>query len=327
MKILIAIHHRFELWQPPDSFREGLAAAFPEHTFAQIPTLDHLGDAISDADVLIGFQMRPEQFARARKLKFIQTTTAAVHQLMFPEMVASPVRVANAAAVHGPVVAEHAIALIFALAKSLPAAMKAQQEKRWAQSDLWMKGPRPREVAGSTLGVIGLGAIGREAVRLAKGLGMRVIALREHPERGEDGADEVYGTSAMLSLLGRSDFVLLAAPLTAKTSALFDDRAFAAMKREAYFINVSRGPLVDEAALDRALRESKIAGAALEVFVQEPLPPESPLWTAPNLLITPHSASLTSKLWERHLAYISENLRRFFAGEPLRGEVEKARGY
>jgi phosphoglycerate dehydrogenase-like enzyme len=249
-----------------------------------------------------------------------------VHQLLFPEMVASQVRITNSAKIHGAVVAEHAIAIIFALAKSISAAVRHQLSGKWGQQQIWNETP-PREIAGATLGIIGLGRIGNELARLAKAIGMRAVALREHPERGAGNADVVYGPSDFKRLLGESEYVVLAAPLTGKTATLFNDRTFAQMRSDAFFINVSRGALVDEAALARALNQKKIAGASLDVFTSEPLPADSPLWKLENLLITPHTAALTEKLWERHLARITENLRRYFAGEPLLGEVDKRKGY
>lgn len=327
MKVLLAIHHRFELWNAPEWLGPRLQQNFPEHHFIQLPDLDNLAKEIVDAEVFVGWQLRPEQFKEADKLRWIHATTAAVHQLMFPELVASDVRVTNSTEIHGPVVAEHAIALVLALAKGLPWAGKYQQHHHWGQQDLWRSFARPREIAGATLGVIGLGAIGRESVRLAKALGMRVIAVREHPERGAEGADRVLGPAELDQLLGQSDYVLLAAPLTARTQTLFDDRAFEKMRSDACFLNVSRGALVDEDALGRALRKRKIRAVALDVFQTEPVPPDSPLWDLENLVITPHTAALTEKLWERHLVRIGENLRRYLARNPLLGEVDKQRGY
>jgi phosphoglycerate dehydrogenase-like enzyme len=242
-------------------------------------------------------------------------------------LVTSNVRVTNSTDIHGPVVAEHALALVLALAKGLPALAKFQAARHWGQEDLWSSTMRPREIAGATLGVIGLGAIGRECVRLAKALGMRVIALREHPERGSSGADRVLGPSQMGELLSQANYVLLAAPLTPRTKALFGDQAFSKMRKDACFLNVSRGELVDEAALERALSSGKLRAAALDVFETEPLPPESPLWNLENLLITPHTAALTEMLWERHYVRITENLRRYGEGRPLLGEVDKRKGY
>lgn len=327
MKILLAIHHRFELWNAPDWLGPRLQRDFPQHTFVQLQNLDRLADEIAHAEVMVGWQLRLEQFKAASELRWIHATTAAVHQLMFPELVASDVRVSNSTSIHGPVVAEHAISLVLALAKGLHFAARYQMQKHWGQQDLWRSALRPREVAGATLGVIGLGAIGRESVRLAKALGMRVVALREHPEKGSEGADGVLGPAQLDQLLAKSDYVLLAAPLTGKTRALFNDETFSRMRSDACFLNVSRGDLVDESALERVLRSHKIRAAALDVFQTEPLPPESPLWNLDNLLITPHTAALTEKLWERHYVRITENLRRYMAGEPLLGEVDKQKGY
>jgi phosphoglycerate dehydrogenase-like enzyme len=327
MKILLAIHHRFELWNAPEWLGPRLQQQFPQHKFVQLSGFDRLAEEIGDAEVFIGWQLHVEQFRAAHQLRWIHATTAAVHQLLFPELVTSDVRITNSTEIHGPVVAEHAIALVFALAKGLNFADKYRVEHYWGQQVLWGSAMRPREVAGSMLGVIGLGAIGRACVRLGKALGMNVIAMREHPERGGEGADQVVGPDQLNELLAQAEYVVLAAPLTERTEKLFDDRKFASMRPEACFVNVSRGALVDEAALERALRLGTIRAAALDVFQIEPLPPESSLWELENLLITPHSAAMTENLWERHFSRITENLGRYTEGKPLLGEVNKQKGY
>jgi phosphoglycerate dehydrogenase-like enzyme len=327
MKVVLAIHHRFELWNCPEWLAPRLQTDFPEHRFVHLSKLDQLISEISDAEVLVGWQLRPEQFKPARQLRWIHATTAAVHQLMFPDLVASAVRLTNSADIHGQVVAEHAIAMILALAKGIPLSVRYQNERRWAQQQLWDGSMRPREISGATLAIIGLGAIGRQCVRLANALGMRVLAVREHPERGSSGADQVFGPAQMKDVLQQAAYVLLAAPVTPKTQKLFNCEMFAAMKPDACFLNVSRGELVDETALEEALRKGQIRAAALDVFETEPLPPNSPLWGLENLLVTPHTAALTDKLWDRHYVRISENLRRYLAGEPLLGEVDKQKGY
>ena len=327
MKVLLALHHSFELWTAPEWLGKRLQREFSSLSFVQLEDFHRLSEEIADAEVFIGWQLRPQQFEAARNLRWIHATTAAVDQLMFPELIASDIRLTNSTDIHGPVVAEHAIAMLFALAKGMPLACKYQTQHRWGQQDLWSSEMRPREVAGSTLGIIGLGAIGRHCVALAKGLGMRVLAVRDHPERGSEGADRVYGTGQLSEMLAESEYVLLAAPLTRKTEALFNDRTFATMRGDAYFLNVSRGALVDETALERALRSNRIRAAALDVFQTEPLPSDSPLWSLENLLITPHTAALTDKLWERHYTRMSENLKRYIGGEPLLGEVDKQKGY
>ena len=157
---------------------------------------------------------------------------------------------------------------------------------------------------------------------------MRVVATREHPEKGSpENVDQIFPNSQIDALLCQSDYVILAAPLTSTTRNLMNAARFEKMKAEACLINVSRGPLVDQAALAKALREKKIGGAALDVFDQEPLPSDSPLWDLENLLITPHTAAMTEKLWERHYKLISENLRRYLAHHPLQAMVDKQKGY
>ena len=201
MKVVIVLHHRFELWTAPPWFSERLRHDFADLEVVQFNDYRGVEDHLRDADIAIAWSLRPEQFRAARKLRWIHSTAAAVHQLMFPELVASHVRVTNSTSIHGPVVAEHAIALVFALAKGLNLAVRYQTKGHWGQQDLWSSTLRPRELAGATLGVIGLGAIGRESVRLAKALGMRVLALREHPEKGSEGADRVFGPAQLDQLL------------------------------------------------------------------------------------------------------------------------------
>jgi len=239
----------------------------------------------------------------------------------------SAIVVTNARGVHGPVVAEHVMALVFALAKRLPSATRYQQKRVWGQELMWNESPRPREVAGATLGIVGLGSIGREVARLAVAAGMRVLAGRENPGKGSAPAQQVYGPAEIGEMLRQSDYVVLAAPLTRDTAALINRDRLALMKPDAYLINVARGPLVDVEALVEALRSKRIAGAALDVFAEEPLPPESPLWGLENVLITPHTAAVTERLWERHYELICENLRRFMHGEELLGIVDKDKAY
>ena len=240
----------------------------------------------------------------------------------------SDVLLTNASDVHGPVVAEHVIALIFALAKNIPAAVRFQQKHVWGQKISWLAGQRPHELAGATLGLIGLGSIGRAVAKHAAALGMEVIAARQHPEHAKpESVHEVLPSSRLDELFSRSDYVVLAAPVTQSTQKMIGRPQLAKMKPDACLINVSRGALIDEPALIETLRERKIRGAALDVFEKEPLPPDSPLWDLENLLITPHTAGMTEKLWERQYALFSENLRRYLDRKPLLALVDKQSGY
>lgn len=328
MKLLIVLHHRFELWEAPSWFAERLAKDFPQIEVVHLDNYDRIGQEIKDAEIVVAWSLRPEQIKGASQLRWIHSPAAAVHQLMFPELVNSSILVTNAREVHGPVVAEHVIALIFALAKQIPQAVRLQQKHVWGQELLWRGSPRPREVAGATLGLVGLGSIGREVAKRAAALGMRVIAVRDNLEKAKpEFVDQVFGLDRLQRLLGQSDYIVLAVPITPQTRGLMNAGRLGQMKPDACLINVGRGPLIEEPALLEALRNHRIGGAALDVFEQEPLPADSPLWDCENLLITPHTAGLTDKLWERHYTLLSENLRRYLAHDPLLAVVNKHRGY
>src|SRR5437588_5789651 len=328
MKLLILVHHRFDLWNVPSWFTEKLAAEFRDVEVVCLNTYEGAEEHLRNVEIVFTISLRPEQFALARQLQWVHAPTAAVHQLLFAELVNSDVILTNSTDVHGPVVAEHVIAVIFALAKKIPQAVLFQQKRVWGQEAIWNEGPRPREIAGATVGLIGVGGIWREVARKAAALGMRVIAVREHPEKGRpEGVSEVFSPAQLDVVLGQADYVVVAAPLIPATEGLINAARLAVMKPDAYLINVGRGRQVNEAALYEALRKRRIAGAALDVFDKEPLPAESPLWGLENLLITPHTAGLTEKLWHRHYELFSENLRRYVNHQPLRFVVDKQRGY
>jgi phosphoglycerate dehydrogenase-like enzyme len=327
MKILIVHHHRFELWHAPAWLRERLQKAFPAFTFVQLEDYERIAEEIADTDIFIGWSLRPDQLAAAKRLKWIHSPAAAIHQLMYPELINSSVVITNSTGVHGPVVAEHAIAVLLALAKRLPQAMQYQAKRIWAQETLWQARPRPREVAGATAVVIGMGGIGREFAARARGLGLKVLAVRENPAKGRGPADAVFGPEKIDEALSQADYVLLCTPVTRATTRIINQARLAKMKPDAYLINVARGTLIDEAALLAALKERRVAGAALDVFEEEPLPADSEFWSLDNVLITPHTAAVTEQLWDRHYDLIVENLRRFLDGQPLLNQVDKQRGY
>jgi phosphoglycerate dehydrogenase-like enzyme len=328
MKLLLVVYHRLDLWNIPAWFGERLAQAFPDLRIVQRNSYEGIEEDLQDSEVLFTISLRPEQFAAARKLRWIHTPSAAVHQLLFSELINSDVVITNSREVHGPVVAEHVMALIFALAKKIPQAALLQQKHVWGQEAIWSEGAHPREIAGATVGLIGLGSIGRRVAQMAAAMGMRVIAVREHVEKGTpENVDVVFAPSDLNELLGQADYVVVAAPLIPSTEGMINAARLRLMKPSACLINVGRGPQVDEDALADALRTRQIAGAALDVFEREPLPAGSQLWNVENLLITPHTAGLTEKLWHRHYELFSENLRRYLAGQPLQFVVDKHKGY
>jgi D-2-hydroxyacid dehydrogenase (NADP+) len=327
-KLLILTYHRLELWIAPPWFAEQLRREFPDLAVDQLNSYENVEQHLADVEILFGISVRPEQFLAAKKLRWIHSQAAAVHQFMFPELVNSEVILTNARDVHGPVVSEQVIAMMFALARRIPAAVRFQQKHEWGQDAFSSGRLHSRELAGATLGLVGLGSIGRNVAKHASALGMRVIAVREHPEKDKpQHVNEVLPTSKLNELLAQSDYVVLSAPVTRETTGMIGARQLAAMKADAFLLNVGRGPLIDEAALVDVLRQHKIAGAALDVFYQEPLPSDSPLWDLEDLLITPHTAGISEKMWERHYVLFSENLRRYLSGKPLLGLVDKRSGY
>jgi phosphoglycerate dehydrogenase-like enzyme len=259
-------------------------------------------------------------------LRWVYSITSAVDQFLCPELIASDIVICNAGNVHGPVVAEHAIATVLALAKGLPFAVRYQDKRKWAMEAIWNE-HRPSEIRGAAMTVVGLGSIGSEIATMAAALKMKVIGVRERPERGPAGAHEVIGYGSLDHAIARSGFVVLAAPLTSRTRHMIDSRRLTLFKSAAFLVNVSRGALLDEVALVKALRDRRLAGAALDVFAEEPLPRRSALWKMPQVLITPHTAFLTANVWERHYMTFTENLKRYLAGQPLEGTVDKNAGY
>src|SRR5437899_1134548 len=221
MKLVIATYHRLDLWIAPEWFTERLAVEFPQLQIVRFTSYEGIEKELSDAEIAFTFSLRPEQFQAAIKLRWIHSPAAAVHQFLFPELVNSDVILTNAREVHGPVVAEHVMALIFALAKRLPDAVRFQHKHEWGQERMWQSRPRPREVSGATLGLIGLGSIGHEVATRAAALGMRIVAVRQHPEKGSPpSVERVVAPGQIDLILAESDYVAVTAPLTARTRNL-----------------------------------------------------------------------------------------------------------
>lgn len=337
MKVLIVLKHRFGLWKAPDWFLERLVREFPDDTFVYRNDYEGVEQDLHDADVVVTWSLNGEQVKSAQHLRWIHSTAAAVHQLLIPEIVDNGrITLTNARSIHGPVVAEHVMALMLALSKQLPTAFRMQQRHQWGQEAMGEHQPPLRELRDSTLGLVGVGCIGGQVAKAASAMGMRVIAVRGNPAKGVDwvpandpsrAQHKVYGPKDLSRMLKESDFVVISAPVTKATTHMIGAQALDTMKSDAYLINVARGVLVDEAALIEALRAKKIGGAALDVFEHEPLPGDSPFWDMENVIITPHQAGISHKLWERQYKLFTENLRRFAKGAPLIGVVDKKAGY
>ncbi|MCC7105156.1 MAG: D-2-hydroxyacid dehydrogenase [Chloroflexi bacterium] len=257
---------------------------------------------------------------RLPNLRWVQVAAAGVDALVFPALVESDVALTNARGLYSDAIAEFALALILAHAKRLPDYWSQQRQGVWRSLE-------SHDLLDRTLGIVGFGHIGRAVARRARPFGMRVIGLRSTASAGDQDADEVLGRDRLDDLLAASDYVALTLPLTAGTRGLIGAPELALMRPSAVLINLGRGGLVDEAALDQALRAGRLAGAAFDVFAEEPLPLSSPLWDAPNFVVTPHVAGDAERWRQTTVALFLENLQRFVKGEPLENLVDKARGY
>ena len=308
----------------------------------QETSFDELPEALRQrVEILYGSGEATQEAHRFPHLKWLQVHSAGVDFLLDNPIWQKEVMITTLSGVHPTPMAEHALAMMLAFRWNLPLMQRLQRQQEWPQ-DRWLHFARP-ELRGSTLGVVGYGAVGRELARQAQMLGMRVLALNSSGQRqphtgySEPGLGdplaaipaEIYPTQALPDMLPECDFVVALMPLTPATHHLFGAEAFARMKQTAFFFNLGRGGVVDEAALIDALRRNQIAGAGLDVFEQEPLPADSPLWQMDpeQVIISPHVSGFSPAYDERASDLLAENLRRYLAGEPLLNLVERERGY
>jgi phosphoglycerate dehydrogenase-like enzyme len=326
-KLVICVWHRFSLWNPPPEMAARIRERWPGMRVVHLPNYEGLDAELPDTDIFVGFSLRPEQFRHARRLKWLHSTAAGVGQLMYPELRKSGIEVTNASGVHTIPMAEHILGMLVAMARRFPDCLRYQEQARWAQQELWDLPVRPRELHGQILLLIGFGAVGRAVAKVVRPLGMRIWAVTRSGKGDRELADKIVPAARLQEALTDADFVILAAPETPETRRIMGSAEFARMKSSAYFMNVSRGALVDEPALINVLERHAIAGAALDVASQEPLPPDSPLWKLENVFITPHMSAVSDQLWMRQTDLLLTNLERWFSGEELLNRVDLERGY
>ncbi|HEY8447446.1 MAG TPA: D-2-hydroxyacid dehydrogenase [Thermomicrobiales bacterium] len=277
----------------------------------------------ADADVIYG---KPTaELLAVTKARWIQSPSAGVDFLLgLPQLVESDIILTNTRGAHGPSIAEHVFALLLTMTRCIPMCLDWQKRRYWGRDEGYRL---PREVKGSTMGIIGYGAIGRSVAQRASAFEMTILAVDANPGSGEPYCREVWPTDRLHDLLRASDVVVVAAPYTRETHHLIGEAEIAAMKPDAYLIVVSRGGIIDEAALAKAMQAGHLAGAGLDVTEREPLPAESPLWDLPNVIITPHLAGSSAQKERRCVEILRENLLRYQRGEPLINVVDKRAGY
>jgi phosphoglycerate dehydrogenase-like enzyme len=295
---------------------------------------------IIDADAFFG-KLTPPLLAASTRLRWVQSPTASLEHYVFEELIAHPLVLTNMRGLFSDVIADQVLGYVLCFARNLHIYVRNQLSGRWAPEGgeqervTFASGPgsvtaidrRHLHLADLTLGVVGLGSIGGEIARRAAAFGMRVVAVDPQPREGGPEVSQLWTPSQLSQLLAVSDFVVVAAPHTPHTQKMFCRGQFQSMKRSAYFINIGRGAIVDLADLQAALEAGDIAGAALDVYEQEPLPAQHPLWRLPNVILTPHVAGYSPRIAERHLQVVLDNVRRFSSGQPLRNVVDKSLWY
>jgi phosphoglycerate dehydrogenase-like enzyme len=282
---------------------------------------DEFRREVGDAHAIYGGFSRQDLTA-AKQLRWIQYSAAGVEGILWPELVESPVVLTNMQRIYAPAISETAIGLMLALTRRLPQYAMQTREHQWKQIEGLV------EISGMTMGIVGMGGIGSEtAYRAHYGFHMKVLAVDPKPLPKPAPVAELHSVDWLPHMVPQVDVLVSAAPHTPLSQGMFDKAVFRAMKPTAYFINVSRGKLVDTPALVRALEEGWIAGAGLDVAYKEPLPADDPLWTAPNLIVTCHTSGWSPKTIDRQMELFADNVRRYLGGLPLRNVVDKKRGY
>ncbi|MEA2640218.1 MAG: hypothetical protein QOF51_1612 [Chloroflexota bacterium] len=319
----------------PDDYFTAVQAVSPRVRVVPIGDDEPLPPVVADADVFYrSWAIRRATVEAvlnaATHLRWLHVPSAGVDVALSPQVMAGDFTITHMVGFYDEPVAEFALTLILAAAKRLPQFVLAQQEPRWAGVRSWDRigeeNNLPILLRGKTVGIVGFGGIGRALARQLQPLHVRVLGYRREP-RPDRLAETVYGPGQLGELLGQSDFVVLALPLTADTDHMFNAELIAQMKPSAWLVNVARGRLIDDDALVNALRQQRIGGAALDAFAREPLAADHPYWSLPNVILTPHAAGAFAELAELDQASFIGQLRRFLAGRPLQGIVDRTRGY
>lgn len=289
-------------------------------------SLEEFAEALPQATVILHWtgkrDVLREVFVRAPKLKWVHSKSAGLDSMLFPELVASSIPLTNGTGVFSASLGEFALGAMLFFAKDFRRLIRNQAERRWEEFDCLA-------LSEQTVGIVGYGDIGRQVAQRCHAMGMRVLALKRHPEAvGSDPlVEQVFGSDQRIEMISQCDYVVVSAPLTTETRHMMSDREFAAMKPDAVILNIGRGPVIDEAAMIQALADGRIKGAALDVFEKEPLVKDHPFYSMENVLLSPHSADHTVGWKVRAMEFFFSQFDRFEQGKPLLNVVDKHKGY
>lgn len=298
----------------------------PDMDFVYTDNREKIAAVISDVEIIAGYIPR-DLTAKATNLRWYQQWGAGADWLAkYPEVVAMDFVLTSASGVHAIPISEHVFAFLLGHARLLPLALHNQAQGEWVRNEIEIK-QNVVELAGSTMVLIGVGAIGKRIAKLAAAHEMKVIGVRRESSIAVEGIKKTVGPMELLSVLPEADFVVITVPLTRETKHLLNRDSFATMKHNTYIVNIGRGGVIDEHAMIDALESGSIRGAGLDVFENEPLAADSPLWAMPNVMITAHYSGLTPNYDARAFEILLDNLHRYRSGEPMRNIVNKALGY
>lgn len=327
MKVVVFSQSRNPFWVMPDNHLESLRRDFPRIQFVRA-NADKLAEEIADAEIYFGYMLQDNLLASAPHLKWIHVAAANVFPFITPAFQSGSILVTNARGVHATAIAEHVLGSMIVFARKFTECWRMQQERHYGAVEIINDGLPLSELRGKTALILGLGAIGRTTAKLCKAFGMRVVAVKRTSAGPFEHIDEMYGPQDFRKVLPEADYLVISSALTPETTGMLGKTELALLKPECVLINVARAPIVDQDALLSALKEQRIRGAALDVFEQEPLPPDSELWALRNVFLTPHVAGVDSaEHWPRMINLFAENLRLYLQKKPLRNVVDLNAGY
>lgn len=319
MKILFALDLK-------EKYLNQVKETVPEAVMVKALDRESRKKEVADCQILVGLaaDFEPDLLRESNRLRWIQSWSAGVDNLTRPEMlkllIDNDIKLTTMSGVHSNIIAEHVMGYVISFSRKLYKFYRHQQRQQWQKV-------RVDQLEGRTMAVIGLGHIGREIAARARAFKMKTIGVKRDVGNGCAAVDHLYTADELLLALRQADYVVASLPLTDETSGLFSADEFRAMKSSAFFVNISRGKIVDEDVLIEALEEGQIAGAGLDVFEREPLPADSPLYKLDNVIITPHTAGIFPEYNQKAMMILLENLKRYRADQELLNLVDYNRGY